>query len=176
MARLEYADLSASSGAREVAERIQRERGGSLHNLFRMLLNSPAVAAGYVGLGTAIRYQSSLPGRLRELAICEVARLTGSEYEWYHHAPVARREGLTEEQLGALPDWRTASCFDARDQAVLAYADQMTTQIRIDDPTFDALRGFFNTQEIVELTATIGNYNLVARFLIALQVDLDEEH
>jgi alkylhydroperoxidase family enzyme len=175
VARLDYVDASDDPGVQEVIERIKDERGGNLHNLFKMLLNSPPVAAGYLGLGTAIRYRSSLDGRMRELAICEVARLTGSDYEWLHHAPAARQEGLTDEQLAALPDWQGATCFDAREQAVLAYADQMTIRIKVDDLVFDALRHYFTAQDIVELTATVATYNLVARFLIALLVDLDED-
>jgi alkylhydroperoxidase family enzyme len=174
VARLGYAD--PASGAAELSalvERIKRERGGRLLNLYRMLLHSPTVTEGYLGLGTAVRYRARLDGRSRELAICEVARLTGSAYEWRQHAPLARREGIDQAQLDALPDWADRADFDARDRAVLAYADRMTDQIQVDDATFEQVRAHFDDQEIVELTATIAFYNLVARFLIALRVDLE---
>jgi alkylhydroperoxidase family enzyme len=57
------------------------------------------------------------------------------------------------------------------DNAVLAYADAMTRQIRVPDDVFAAVRRHFPEREVVELTATIGGYNLVSRFLEAIQID-----
>ena len=47
----------------------------------------------------------------------------------------------------------------------------MTRTIRVPDDVFAAVRRHFAEREMVELTATIGAYNLVSRFLEALQVD-----
>jgi alkylhydroperoxidase family enzyme len=174
MARLDYVDPTLGpEELQAVAERIRQERGGRLLNLFRTLLQSPPVAAGWLGLGTAVRFETKLEGRIRELAICMVAKLTGAEYEWHHHQPLAHREGISEEQLEALPDWRRGDRFSRREQAVLAYAEQMSQRVEVDDPTFAAVRQHFDDREIVELTATIAYYNAVARFLVSLRVDID---
>jgi alkylhydroperoxidase family enzyme len=174
MARLDYVDPAAGGPElRAVADQIKQERGGRLLNLFRTLLHSPPVAAGWLRLGTAVRFETKLDGRIRELAICLVARRTGAEYEWHHHQSVAQRDGVSGEQLEALPDWRSSNVFDAREQAVLAYAEQMTKSVQVDDSTFGALRGYFDDREIVELTATIAYYNAVARFLVSTRVDID---
>jgi alkylhydroperoxidase family enzyme len=61
--------------------------------------------------------------------------------------------------------------FDERERAALAYAEASTRTIRVPDDVFVAVRRNFDDREIVELTATIGAYNLVSRFLEALQVD-----
>ena len=174
MARLEFPDLGGSEAIDRLAAEIQRERGGRLPNLFLMQLHSPPLAAAWVQLGTAIRYQSKLESRLRELVICLVARLSGAEYEWHHHQPLALREGISAEQLEALPNWRGSGRFDARERAVLAYAEQVTQRLEVDDMTFAAVREQLDPREIVELTATVGYYGMVARFLLALQVDVDE--
>lgn len=170
MARVAYPD---SDKLPELVAQIKSERTGRLPNLYRLLLNSPTVAAGWLHFGTAIRYQSKLDGHSRELAICLVARLTRSEYEWHSHEPLARAEGVSAEQLQALDDWRASNRFDPREQAILAYAEQMTEGLTVDDATFSAVRNQLDDQEIVELTATVAFYNLVSRFLIALQVDID---
>ncbi|HEY4658975.1 MAG TPA: carboxymuconolactone decarboxylase family protein, partial [Gemmatimonadaceae bacterium] len=146
-------------------------RGGKLLNLYRMLLHSPPVAQGWLGLFTAIRQQCELPGRCRELAILRIAVLNGADYEFGAHVPFALAEGLTEAQVDALKAGREPEGLTEIDRAVLAYTDAMTRQVRVPDAVFDAVRKRFDERRVVELTATIAGYNLVSRFLEALQVD-----
>lgn len=168
MARLPYADVTTDE-ARPLAERIVAERGNLLH-LYRMLLHSPPVAEGWLGYLTAIRQQCSLPGDLRELVIMRVAALNGAPYEADQHAPYALEEGVTQAQLDALADWEGSSLFGERERAVLAYTDAMTRTVQVPEPVFRAVRGWFDDRVMVELTATVAAYNMVSRFLEALQV------
>jgi AhpD family alkylhydroperoxidase len=176
MARIPYGDENGSPEMRQLAARIRVERGGRMLNLYRMLLNSPPVAAGWLGLFTALRQQATLRGDYRELAILRVAVVNGAEYEYRVHVPFALGEGVTEEQVGALRSWREAAVFTDAQRAVLAYTDAMTREVHVPDAVFDALRPHFNPRELVELTATIGGYNLVSRFLEALEVDSEAAH
>lgn len=155
-----------------LVERITRERGKVL-NLYGMLLHSPPVAEGWLAFLTAIRQKSSLSARLRELVILRIAVLNGAEYEFRVHVPFALAEGLTQAQIDALRHGSVAP-FDAREQAVLAYCDSMTRDIHVPEDVFDAVRPHLGDQHLVELTATIGAYNMVSRFLEALQVDHDQ--
>lgn len=168
MARIPYADVSGPQ-ARPLADQIIAERGSLLH-LYRMLLHSPPVAAGWLRYLTAIRQQSTLPGDVRELVIMRVAVLNGAAYEADQHAPYALEEGVTQVQLDALADWEASALFSDRDRAVLAYTDAMTRYVQVPDPVFQAVRGWFEAQVLVELTATVAAYNMVSRFLEALQV------
>lgn len=168
MARIPYADITGPE-ARPLAERITAERGSVLH-LYRMLLHSPPVAAGWLRYLTAIRQQCALPGDLRELVIMRVAALNGASYEADQHAPYALKEGLSQAQLDALPDWEGSGLFGARERATLAYTDAMTRHIQVPDPVFRAVRAEFDDRLVVELTATVAAYNMVSRFLGALQV------
>jgi len=170
MARIPYADANHPAVA-EHAQRIRRERGGKVLNLYRMLLHSPPVALGWLNLFTAIRQQAELAGRYRELAILRIAVLNGASYEFRQHVPFALAEGLTRAQVDALEAGETPADLTDADRAVLAYADAMTRQIRVPDDVFAAVRGHFDERQIVELTATIGGYNLVSRFLEAIQID-----
>ena len=70
---------------------IKEERGGRLINLYKMLLNSPPVARGWLNLLTAVRQQCQLASRYRELAILRIAILNGADYEYVSHVPI----GLT---------------------------------------------------------------------------------
>lgn len=169
MARIPYADANRPDVA-ALAARIKAERGGKLLNLYRMLLHSPPVAEGWLAFLTAIRQKSGLAARVRELVIMRVAVLNAAEYEFQAHLPFAREEGVTEAQVGGLRSGDTA-LFDDRERAALAYTDAMTRTIRVPDEVFAAVRRHFDDREIVELTATVGAYNLVSRFLEAVQVD-----
>ena len=172
MARVPYPDLNAAGDdLQTLVSQIREERGGRLLNLYHMLLNSPPLAAGWLHLLTAVRYQGMLEGNVRELAICLVARLTKADYEWQAHARLALLEGISQAQLDALPNWRDSDLFDPRHRALLAYAEQSTTQVCVDDATFAGLRESFNAREIVELTITVGAYNMVSRLLVAMEID-----
>ena len=177
MARLEY--VSPGEGDADalgpLVRRIREQRSGQLLNLYRILLHSPPIAEGWLHMGTAIRYQAGLDGRSRELAICRVGQLNSATYEWEHHVPIARREGISDAQIEALAQWSSSELFDARERAVLAYADAMTREVAVLDDVFEAVRAQFDRRELVELTITIAFYNMVSRVLVALGVDLEEE-
>lgn len=165
MARLGYVVENSA-----VAERIRHRRGGTLTPLDRMLLHSPPVADGWNSLLGAIRGSSTLPADLRELAVLRVAELNGAEYEWAAHELVARKAGLGDEQIAALRVGADPGVLDERQRLVLDYTDAMTRDVRVGDDLFGALRAAFDERQVVELTATVGAYNLVSRFLVALEV------
>jgi alkylhydroperoxidase family enzyme len=168
MARIAYPDPTNPETA-PLVERIKAERG-KLVNLYGMLLHSPPVAEGWLAFLTAIRQKSSLPGRIRELVILRIAVINAADYEFRAHAPIALAEGVSQGQIDALcaSDFEP---FDAVGRATLVYCDSMTRDVNVPDTVFQAVRVHFTERELVELTATIGAYNLVARFLEALQID-----
>lgn len=168
MARIPYADLT-NPEAKPLVERIVAERGGVLH-LYQMLLHSPPVASGWLNYLTAIRQQSTLPGGLRELVIMRIAVLNGAPYEAEQHAPIALREGVSQVQLDDLDNWQQSKSYDATQRAVLAYTDAMTKDIHVSPEVFAAVKAVLTDRLLVELTATVGAYNMVSRFLEALQI------
>ena len=168
MARIPYADCS-SEAVRPLAERIIAERGSILH-LYQMLMHSTPIAQGWLGYLTAIRQQSSLPGALRELIIMRVALLNNAPYEAQQHAPIALQEGMTQVQLDALQAWEHSGAFADDECAVLAYTDAMTRSVQVPEAVFAAVSALFPPAQIVEITATVAAYNMVSRFLEALQI------
>jgi alkylhydroperoxidase family enzyme len=172
MARIPYPDTDRPELA-PLVERIKAERGGRLLNLYRMLLHSPPLASGWLALFTAIRQQGKLPGRIRELVILRVAVLNGADYEFRAHVPFALREGLGQAQIDALKAGHPPEGLTDADEAVLAYAEAMTRTVRVPDGVFAAVRRHLDDRELVELTATVGGYNLVSRVLEALKLDHD---
>jgi AhpD family alkylhydroperoxidase len=173
MARIAYADITRPE-VRPLADDIAAARGSVLH-LYRMLLHSPPVAAGWLALLSAVRHDCTLPGSLRELVIMRIAHLNGAPYEADQHAPIALAEGVTQTQLDALPRWQDqADLFDERQRAVLELADAMTRAVHVDDDAFAAAKALFDERMLVELVVTVAAYNMVSRVLEALHIRSDD--
>jgi AhpD family alkylhydroperoxidase len=169
MARIPYADDSNPEAAALRAQ-IIAERG-KLANLYRMLLNSPPVAQGWLDFLTAIRQKCTLSAQVRELSILRIAVINKANYEFVAHVPFALKAGMSQQQIDAIGEWEQSKLFSDADRAVLAYTDSMTRDVHVPDAVFASVKPHFNPREITELTATIAAYNLVSRFLEALEID-----
>jgi 4-carboxymuconolactone decarboxylase len=152
-----------------VAELMRARRRGTLSALDRLLLHSPPVAEGWNTLLGALRSATSLSGDLRELVVLRVAVLNDAPFEWVSHEPIARREGLTDRQLQALRDG-SGDGWTPVQAAVLAFTDASTRSVAVPDEVFAAVREHLDDRQVVELTALVGGYAMVSRFLVALQV------
>jgi alkylhydroperoxidase family enzyme len=159
--------------SRELVAAIEARRGGTLLNLDRMLLWSEPLARAWNTYLRAIRQEIVLSPFLRELAICVVARLTGAQYEYYHHAPELKKAGATDAQLAALNDPDAAAGdpqFEGLQRAVIRFAIASTRSVTVPDEVFEDLKRYLDAAQLVELAATIATYNMVARFLVALEI------
>lgn len=150
---------------------IQAERG-RVSLLYQVLLNSPPLAEGWQQLLTAVRNRSSLPADLREMIILRVAVLNGAPYEFEAHVPHALKAGMPSEKIEALRELTPAGllAFSDIEQHVLRLTDTMTRDIEVPDSIFEPLKPFFSEQQRVDLVATVASYNMVSRFLVALQI------
>ncbi|MEJ1969167.1 MAG: carboxymuconolactone decarboxylase family protein [Rhizomicrobium sp.] len=166
--RIEPAPPGASEEARALEARILQARG-RITGLYRILMNSPAVCDGWEQLLTAIRQRTSLSPRLRELVILRVAVLNRADYEFSAHVPFGREAGLTDAEMSVLRD-DDLSVLTELDRVVLAYTDAMTRDVQVPDELFARVKASFDATGLVDLTATIAAYNMVSRFLAALDV------
>ena len=153
----------------EVEARIMAERG-RVSLLYQALLNSGPIASGWERMLTAVRNQTSVPGDLRELIILRVAVLNRAAFEFDAHAPIAAREGVSPAKVAALTEPQISDRFDARERLVLALTDAMTRDITVPDELMAELQQQFDPQHLVELVATVAAYNMVSRFLVALNL------
>jgi alkylhydroperoxidase family enzyme len=179
MPRIPYKSADTSE-PRDVVEAIRQRRGGKLLHLDRLLLYSPAYAKGWNALLGAVRNELEVPAKWRELAICCVAALTGADYEFHHHAPMLLKAGGTPAQVEALRELQSSrvdpALFDATERALIQFTFEMTRSVAISDATFRAAAAALqNDQLVVELIAVIATYNMVARFLVALQIEPESD-
>jgi alkylhydroperoxidase family enzyme len=102
-----------------------------------------------------------------------VGRLTDAQYEFVHHWNIARRVGVTRDQLEALADFDKSPHFSADERTVIRYAVEATNNVRVSDATWDALKEFLDTRRIMELVQNVAFYNMVVRILIPVGVELE---
>ncbi|MFZ9678980.1 MAG: carboxymuconolactone decarboxylase family protein [Quisquiliibacterium sp.] len=174
MSRIPYVPTDIAEPA-EIVDAIRKRRGGTLLNLDRMLLRSPALAAGWNTYLGAVRNALTLDAKLREIGMCVVAVLNGAEYEFIQHAPVFITAGGTQAQIDAMRDpqaaMRNTQLFDDAERAAIALTFEMTRNVQVSDATFAQVRACLSEQQTVELVAVIAAYNMVSRFLVALGVE-----
>lgn len=135
----------------------------------------------------AIRTGTSLHPSIKEAAISRVAILNKAWYEFEHHAPLLLKDGgmsvaglkhILTTPASTKFEVSEASSFpkndavgiDDKHAAVIEYTDWMTLECEVPEQVFERLRKVFSEREVVEVTATVGAYNCVSRFLVALNV------
>jgi alkylhydroperoxidase family enzyme len=162
----------------ELTAAIRARRGGKLLNLDRTLLVSAPLACAWNNFLGVIRGGLSVEPKVRELAICGVAVLNGATYEFQQHEPEFRRNGGTALAAQRLREFATAAAypdvFSPAERAVIALTTQMTTKVHVDDETWRQFsKAFPDSRAQVEIVGIIATYNMVSRFLVACQVELE---
>jgi alkylhydroperoxidase family enzyme len=170
MARLPYVNTEkASPRVRRALEALPPL------NIFAMLAHADSAFVPYLRFGEALLTELQLDPELRELAILLTASRTGAEYEWVQHVGIAKAIGVDDERISAVERGELdASCFDADARALLAFASEVLDGPRAEEETFRALSERFPPREIVELLLVIGSYQMLARAMTALDIDIDE--
>ena len=176
MARVPLIDPENVPGLANLAARIRGRRRGRVINVYRMLAHSPPLVQSWFEHVNAVRWDTAINGRLREIVIIRLAHAAASAYVLRQHVPgLAEAEGVSAEDCEALKDWRGSPLFDGCERAALAYADAMASAAAVPDAVFRPLREHFGNREIVELTMLVGAYVSHIRVLGALEVDLEPE-
>jgi alkylhydroperoxidase family enzyme len=154
---------------REILDRL-----GVPLRIFRLMAQAETNFRPLLGLGTSILSEQTLSAAWRELAILRVARLSGADYEWTQHVPIAEAVGVSAAQIAALEqDDVTAACFGDAERAVLRFTTQVARDVDCDDATFEALAAHLSHREIVELILAIGFYMMLARLMVVAQIEPD---
>jgi len=138
------------------------------------LLHNPHVADGWNSFVGALRTQTSVPAGLRELAIARVAVLNHAVHEWDVHAALAVEAGVSRTVLGAVLGAGAgavpAAGLSDEEAAVLALTDQMTVGVQVEEAVMQRVKTVLGDKGTVEMVATVAGYNMVSRFLVALDV------
>jgi 4-carboxymuconolactone decarboxylase len=173
VARLPYFDPELSSPA--VNAELEKLPVLKSLNIFRMLAHADSAFVPYLGLAGTLLSQLELDPKLRELAILLVAARMDAEYEWVQHVAIAQALGIDDAQISAIEnDDLGEDCFDAEARVLLRFVAQVLESPRPDDQSFEALSERFPPRQIVELLIVIGMYQMLARVMTTLDIEIED--
>jgi 4-carboxymuconolactone decarboxylase len=151
------------------AERRNPEAAG---NLLATLVRHPKLTRAFLRFNNHLLFSSTLPARLRELAVLRVAHLHGSEYEWCHHVRMGREAGLTDDVIDGI---QRGEASEELDQAILRAVDELQDKSVISDATWATLSERLDERQRMDLVFTIGCYGALAMAINTFGVEPDQE-
>jgi len=149
-------------------------RRGNL-NVFRLLANAPNVFAGWTQMVDELFASTTFDSRMREVVILRVAHLQGSRYELGQHVGLAKRAGLTEQQINAILDTADVDTagFSDTERAALEVVTELCNTHRLSDDSFAAAQGAFGDEALTELLMLVSCYYGLALVLNAADIEVD---
>jgi 4-carboxymuconolactone decarboxylase len=164
---------AGTGAARQAGGGLLDERG-ALVGPFNAWLLSPSIGDRIQRLGEAIRFESSLPQNVLEVAILVEAREWRAEFEWWAHVRLARRAGVSQEVIAAIHDQREPAFGDPGEETAWRFATELLQDRRVSTATYRATRERFGERGLMELVTLLGYYTLVSMTLNAFEVPLPE--
>ena len=163
--------VGGARGRNRPLESLLDERGG-LTGPFNAWVRRPDLGIVVQSLGERLRFQGTLPGAAREIAILTVGAKWMAEYEWWAHCKVGRREGVSDETIDAIHRGERPRLSDPVDQAAHDFTAALLETGRVDPELYGTARAQLGDGGLVELVTLAGYYTLVSFTLNAFDVPL----
>jgi len=158
-----------------VAEAIQSgPRGTGLRGPFNALLRSPPLCDLVQRVGAYVRFASSVPAPLNELAICLAGRKWGAQYEFYAHSRLAIDAGLNPSILDAVAAGRRPQDLSADETTVYEFVTELLSTGVVSDICYEPMVDRFGERGVIDLVGAVGYYSLVSMVLNVARVPLPE--
>ena len=148
-----------------LGEQIMKVSSVGIGGPYNPMIRSPVLGQRLYDLFHYLRWQTSVPTRLNEFAILIIGRQWRSQVEWFAHAPLAAKAGLSADIIAELKEGKRPSKMADDEALVYDFVTELTTTKKVSDETFARAKKTFNDQQIVDLTAVAGNYVMVAMML-----------
>ena len=140
------------------------------NNALSTLAHHPALAKAFLRFNVHLLYSSTLPARIRELAVLRVAHRRQCGYEWEHHASMAKRLGITEDEIEAV---RRGEASDEFERAVLTGVDELEEESQLSDETWAALGERLDDRQRMDYIFTVGCYATLAMAFNTFGVEVE---
>jgi 4-carboxymuconolactone decarboxylase len=159
---------------RATAEAIQSGPRGGLRGPFQAWLRSPELANRLQKVGEFVRFNSTVPARLNELAILITARAWDAQFEWWAHHRLALEAGLDPAVAADIAEGRRPGSMQADEAAVYDFCTELRTTRRVGDATLERALDLLGEQGVVELIGVSGYYDVVSMTLNVAEVPLPD--
>ena len=165
--------------AREAADEAQKPLLGDgtrpVLNVTATVANHPKLAEAWLGFARyVLSADNTLPPREREILILRIGWLCQAEYEWGQHSRVGRRVGLTDEEILRITKGPDAPGWTEHERALLRAVDELRRDAFIHDATWKKLAETYDTNQLMDLVFTVGEYNMVSMALRTFGVQREE--
>ena len=158
-----------------VADAIQSgPRGGGLRGPFNALLRAPELCDLVQRVGAYVRYGSSIPAALNELAICMAGRKWTAQYEFYAHRKLAIDAGLNPAILDAVADGSTPAGMSADETMVYHFVTALLKTGSVPDAQYQPVLNRFGENGVMDLVGAVGYYTIVSMVLNVADVQLPD--
>jgi 4-carboxymuconolactone decarboxylase len=172
-----YRDITPAemtAAQRRVHDLIIAGRRGRFGGPFQLLIRAPEICEHAAKLGEHLRWGTSLPDRLSELAIITTARFWRTQYEWYAHAPLAEKAGVPSAAIEAIRRGDVPG-FQRSDEALVhRICSELFKTQRLSDASFEEAVTTLGETGLIEIIAIVGYYTLIGNTLNVFQVPVPE--
>ena len=158
-------DQAMTADQREVLAEVMAGPRKGAPGPFKAMLRSPGLMRHAHKLGAYVRFESSIPSRLNELAILITARRWTAQFEWFAHSRLARQAGLSETIIAAVQVHRRPGNMQDDEAAVHDFTHTMLHSGSVGDELFAAIEHLFGERGVIDLVGTIGYYTFVSMVL-----------
>jgi AhpD family alkylhydroperoxidase len=144
-------------------------------NLLGVMAHHPVLANAYFTFNGHLLGSTSLSARQRELVVMRVAAVRCCEAEWTQHFFIARDAGLSDDEISRIASGSDSPMWSAVDGALLCATDELLTNGKIGETTWQALCKELNNQQLLDLISTVGGYDTLAKLFESLQIEIEED-
>src|SRR5258705_827790 len=148
-----------------LGEQIMKVSSVGLGGPYNPMIRSPVLGQRLYDLFYYLRWQTSVPTKLNEFAVLVIGRQWRSQVEWFAHAPLAAKAGLSADIIADLKAGKRPSGMAEDEALVYDFVTELTATQKVSDETWTRAKKVFNDQQIVDLTAGAGNYGMAAMLL-----------
>jgi len=159
---------------RRVYDKVVSGPRGKIEGPLRAALHNAELADCWQALGALLRFRTTLTSRQSELAILVTGRACNSPFEWYAHRRDAEKVGIEADVIEAIFNGTMPPALAEAEEAVVRYARELNVFNSVSDATYAHALALLGERTLVELTALVGYYTMVAMTLNAHEIPLPD--
>lgn len=143
-------------------------------NVFRMMARTPASFKPFLDIAMSVLFGAEFDPRKREIAVLRVAHMTKSNYEWVQHVNVAKREGLTDDEIEIIGTEGEVSGLSEEGNLLCRVADEISRDVRLSDNALARIIELYGERQAAELILCCSYFNMLSRLLESNRVPLED--